>query len=70
MGATLRYVAHCKKPRTRLKTFMKEVGGVNACDFAISAGNYIDLFEQSQQWCRPVALDARAAQHRDSMWRK
>jgi hypothetical protein len=27
----LRYVAHCKKPRTRLKTFMKEVGGVNAC---------------------------------------
>ena len=27
----LRYVAHCKKPRTRLKTFMKEAGGVNAC---------------------------------------
>ena len=27
----LRYVAHCKKPRTRLKTFMKETGGVNAC---------------------------------------
>ena len=27
----LRYVAHCKKPRTRLKSFMKEVGGVNAC---------------------------------------
>jgi hypothetical protein len=27
----LRYVARCKKPRTRLKTFMKEVGGVNAC---------------------------------------
>ncbi len=27
----LRYVAHCKEPRTRLKMFMKEAGGVNAC---------------------------------------
>jgi hypothetical protein len=27
----LRYVAHCEGPRTRLKTFMKEAGGVNAC---------------------------------------
>jgi hypothetical protein len=27
----LRYVARCKVPPTRLKTFMKEVGGVNAC---------------------------------------
>jgi hypothetical protein len=27
----LRYVAHCKAPRMRLKTFMKEAGGVNAC---------------------------------------
>jgi hypothetical protein len=27
----LRYVAHRKEPPTRLKTFMKEVGGVNAC---------------------------------------
>jgi hypothetical protein len=27
----LRYVAHCKVSRTRLKAFMKEVGGVNAC---------------------------------------
>ena len=27
----LRYVAHCDVPRTRLKTFMKEAGGVNAC---------------------------------------
>jgi hypothetical protein len=27
----LRYVAHCKAPRKRLKTFMKEAGGVNAC---------------------------------------
>jgi hypothetical protein len=27
----LRYVAHCKVPRMRLKTFMKEAGGVNAC---------------------------------------
>jgi hypothetical protein len=27
----LRYVAHCKIPRMRLKTFMKEAGGVNAC---------------------------------------
>ena len=27
----LRYVAHCKKPRTRLKTFMTDAGGVNAC---------------------------------------
>ena len=27
----LRYVAHCKVPRARLKTFMKEAGGVNAC---------------------------------------
>jgi hypothetical protein len=27
----LRYVAHCKASRTRLKAFMKEAGGVNAC---------------------------------------
>jgi hypothetical protein len=27
----LRYVARCKVPPTRLKAFMKEVGGVNAC---------------------------------------
>ena len=27
----LRYVAHCKAARTRLKKFMKEAGGVNAC---------------------------------------
>ena len=27
----LRYVAHCKVPRMRLKTFMKEAGGINAC---------------------------------------
>jgi hypothetical protein len=27
----LRYVAHCQAPSTRLKAFMKEAGGVNAC---------------------------------------
>ena len=27
----LRYAARCKKPRTSLKTFMKEMGGINAC---------------------------------------
>ena len=27
----LRYVAHCKGPKTRVETFMKEAGGVNAC---------------------------------------
>jgi hypothetical protein len=27
----LRYVAHRKEPRTRLKMFMKKAGGVNAC---------------------------------------
>ena len=27
----LRYVARCKEPRMRLKTFMKKAGGVNAC---------------------------------------
>jgi hypothetical protein len=27
----LRYVARCKKPRTPLKAFMTEAGGVNAC---------------------------------------
>ena len=27
----LRYVAKCKRPRTPLKRFMKEMGGVNAC---------------------------------------
>ena len=27
----LRYVAHCKGPATRLETFMKGAGGVNAC---------------------------------------
>ena len=27
----LRYVAHCKKPRTPLKIFIKNMGGINAC---------------------------------------
>jgi hypothetical protein len=27
----LRYVAHCQVPSQRLKTFMKQAGGVNAC---------------------------------------
>lgn len=27
----LRYAAHCKKPRTPLKTFFKKLGGINAC---------------------------------------
>jgi hypothetical protein len=27
----LRYVAHYKVPRMRLKTFVKNVGGINAC---------------------------------------
>ena len=27
----LRYAAHCKKPRTPLKTFVKKLGGVNSC---------------------------------------
>jgi hypothetical protein len=27
----LRYVAHCKVEKSRLKTFMKEAGGINAC---------------------------------------
>jgi hypothetical protein len=27
----LRYVARCKEPAARLRTFMKEAGGVNAC---------------------------------------
>ena len=27
----LRYVAHCKAPRTGLRAFMKEIGGVNVC---------------------------------------
>ena len=27
----LRYVAYCKVPRTRLKTFMKKTGGINGC---------------------------------------
>jgi hypothetical protein len=27
----LRYVAYCLVPRTQLKAFMKEMGGVNAC---------------------------------------
>jgi hypothetical protein len=27
----LRYVAQCKEPGARLKTFMKDVGGLNAC---------------------------------------
>ena len=34
----LRYVAHGKAPRTRLKAFMREAGGVNAC-----ADRYTDL---------------------------
>jgi hypothetical protein len=27
----LRYSAHCKRPRTPLKTFIKKMGGINAC---------------------------------------
>jgi hypothetical protein len=27
----LRYAAHCKRPRTSLKTFVKKMGGINAC---------------------------------------
>jgi hypothetical protein len=27
----LRYVAHCKRPRTPLKTFIQKLGGINAC---------------------------------------
>jgi hypothetical protein len=27
----LRYVAHCKVPRTQLRMFMKQAGGINAC---------------------------------------
>jgi len=27
----LRYAAHCKRPRTPLKRFVKEMGGINAC---------------------------------------
>jgi hypothetical protein len=30
-AGALRYVPHCKAPGARLKTFMKEAGGVNAC---------------------------------------
>jgi hypothetical protein len=30
-GRALRYVRSCKQTRTRLKAFMKEAGGVNAC---------------------------------------
>jgi len=27
----LRYVANCKPPKMRVETFMKRVGGINAC---------------------------------------
>jgi hypothetical protein len=27
----LRYVAYCKPPKMRVETFMKKVGGINAC---------------------------------------
>ena len=27
----LRHAAHCKRPRTPLKTFIKKMGGINAC---------------------------------------
>jgi len=27
----LRYVAHCKPPKMRVETFMKRIGGINAC---------------------------------------
>ena len=37
----LRYVARCKAPPIRLKTFMKEAGGVNAC-----ADGYAKYFER------------------------
>jgi hypothetical protein len=40
----LRYVAHCKKPRTRVKTFMKHQGGVNAC-----ADRYAQYFGRGER---------------------
>jgi hypothetical protein len=43
----LRYVARSKEPRTRLKIFMKEVGGVNAC-----AARYAKL---RRQWTMEVS---------------
>jgi hypothetical protein len=30
-GRALRYAAHCKRPRTPLKRFVKKMGGINAC---------------------------------------
>jgi hypothetical protein len=27
----LRYAAHCKRPRTKLRAFIKKLGGINAC---------------------------------------
>jgi hypothetical protein len=39
----LRYVAHCKVEKTRLKTFVKETGGINAC-----AG----LYAKGRRHCR------------------
>jgi hypothetical protein len=30
-ATALRYAAHCKKPGTPLKTFIKKMGGINAC---------------------------------------
>ena len=39
----LRYVARSKEPRTRLKIFMKKVGGVNAC-----AARYAKLRRSSE----------------------
>ena len=46
----LRYVAHRKEPRTRLKTFMKEAGGVNAC-----ADLYAKYLGRSDERCRVAA---------------
>jgi hypothetical protein len=55
----LRYVAHCKVSPTQLKTFMKEVGGVNAC--ADRYAKYLGRIRREVG--TPARMSARSAIH-------
>jgi hypothetical protein len=50
----LRYVAHCKKPRTRLKTFMKKAGGSMPALLPMQnlSGAVTDVIEGHSRLCR------------------
>jgi hypothetical protein len=59
-GRALRYAGRQKEPETRLKTFMKNIGGVNAC-----ADRYARLMRlgKPHNWEDPKCLGLASARH-------